>query len=62
MDKEQRVNELIREYHDTFDKYFPIAMEDPLSDDEIIKAIETCLKTGQQYVEPDYEFIPNVVY
>lgn len=62
MDKEKRGNELMREYYAKFDNCFPVVMEAPLNDDEIIKAIEHCLKTGEPYIEPDYEIIPGVVY
>lgn len=62
MDKEKRVNELMREYYDKFDNCFPVVMEAPLNDDEIIKAIEHCLEIGEPYKEPDYEIIPGVVY
>lgn len=62
MDKEQRVNELIQKYYDKFGTFFPIVMEAPLNDDEIIKAIGYCLETGEPYKEPDYEIIPDVFY
>ena len=62
MNKVQRVNELIWNYYDAFGKFFPISLEIQPSDEEIIKAIEYCLETGEPYKEPDYEIIPSVFY
>lgn len=62
MDKEQRVNELIWRYYDTFNQFFPISLEIQPSDEEIITNIEFCLQTGKPYTEPKFEIDKQKIY
>lgn len=62
MDKEQRFNELIWKYYDTFNEFFPISLVIHQSDEEIIKNIEFCLQTGKPYTEPEFEIDKELVY
>lgn len=61
-DKIKRINDLIKQYYIRFGKFFPVSFERQPSDDEIIRDIEICLKTGKPYIEPDIEIKDDVMY
>ena len=61
-DKIKRVNDLINQYYVKFGEFFPISLITRPSDDEIIKNIEICLKTGKPYIEPEVKIVEGRIY
>jgi threonyl-tRNA synthetase len=61
-DKIKRVNDLINQYYVKFGKFFPVSLITRPSDDEIIKNIETSLKTGKPYIEPEVKIVEGRTY
>ena len=58
MDKRQTLNELLREYSETFNNTFPIRFMN-ISVDEAIELLQNCLEKKESY---EFEFDDNDIF